>query len=120
MKLFPQHSDTQDQALQTLVMVGDSLADSLPRDRLSSLIGRLEEIKARAFARLAAPAAAASESDRAIGHKEAAELLGVSVRTLYNTHKKLPYSALKCPRAGRKLLFSTAKIAQFLKQKSID
>jgi hypothetical protein len=115
MKLFPPHADTQDQALQALLTV----ADSLPPDRLPALIGRLEEVKTRAFARLTAPAPTPSEPDRALDVKEAAQRLGVSVRFLYANHDREPYRSLKCSRTSRKLQFSNARITQFLNQTSL-
>ncbi len=95
-------------------------AGGLTPAEVPRFLGALKEIQITAFARLTAPVPAPSQLDKALKLKEAADCLGMSRRTLYKKHSKPPYGALKCPSAGRNVMFSAAKIAQYLKQRSLD
>ncbi len=65
------------------------------------------------MARLSAPAPVASTPDELVDVEEAARRLGISTEYLYRHHKKFPFTR----REGRKLLFSSAGIAEYLKKR---
>jgi predicted DNA-binding transcriptional regulator AlpA len=86
-------------------------ARTLEPDELPRLLGDLEEIRTTALARLAAPIAAAPP-DELLDVPEAAQRLSMSQDYLYRHHRQLPFTR----RVGRKLLFSSAGIAAYLKR----
>ena len=89
-----------------------AVAKTVPAEDLPRLLGDLEEIRATAMARLAAPAPTQPQ-DELLDAGEAARRLGLSVDYLYHHHKNFPFSQ----RIGRRLLFSSRGIEQFISQK---
>ncbi len=80
-------------------------------EELPELIGQLESVKAAAWARLTAPTTA-PQHDELIGVAAAAQRLGVSMDYLYEHAKEYPCAR----RQGRKLLFSSLGIDQYIKR----
>jgi hypothetical protein len=95
------------QELQPILNQARTLA---PED-LPELLGDLEVVRATALARLTAPATIAT-SDELLEVPEASRRLGVSPDYLYHHHARLPFTR----RVGRKLLFSSAGLASYLKR----
>lgn len=95
----------------------DALAQAareLPVEELPDFIGRLESIKATAWARLASPTSALQEHDELLSVEVAAERLGVSKDYLYRHHSQYPFTR----RLGkRKLGFSALGIDKHIQQK---
>jgi excisionase family DNA binding protein len=87
-------------------------ARELPPEELPDLIGRLEEAKATAWARLTAPVAAPTEHDELLSVTEAARRLGISQDYLYRRQKEYPFTR----RQGRKVLFSALGIDKHIRQ----
>jgi hypothetical protein len=85
-------------------------ARTLPPAELPRLLGDLEEVKATALARLSAPAPAAAAPDTLLTVAEASTALHCSKDYLYKT--SLPFKR----KLGRKLLFSRAGIAEYLRK----
>jgi excisionase family DNA binding protein len=88
-------------------------ARALPPEELPELLGELEQVRCTAMARLSAPAPVRVTPDELVDVEEAARRLGVSTEYLYRHHKKFPFTR----REGRKLLFSSAGIAEYLKKR---
>ncbi len=88
-----------------------NVARELPAGALPEFIGELEAVKATAWARLTAPAAAQSEHDELLGVGEAARRLGISEDYLYRRAPEYPFTR----RQGRKLLFSAQGIDKHIK-----
>lgn len=87
-------------------------ARELPVEELPDFIGRLESIKATAWARLIAPASAPQEHDELLPAEVAAERLGISKDYLYRHHADYSFTR----RQGRKLLFSAQGIEKHIRQ----
>lgn len=87
-------------------------ARTLGPEELPRLLGDLEEIRATALARLAAPQAAQELPDRLLEVPEASARLGVSVDYLYRNSKRFGFTR----RQGRKLLFSARGIEQHIRK----
>ena len=85
-------------------------AEQLPKEQLPMLLGEIEVIRCTAMARLTTTEPVASD-DRLIPISAAADLLGMSESYLYRNHARFTFAR----RQGRKLLFSTAEIAAFLR-----
>jgi hypothetical protein len=85
----------------------EACAEDLP-----DLIGKLESIKAVAWARLAAPVSAPQVHDELIDVTEASRRLGISETFLYSHHSQYPFTR----RQGRKLLFSATGIDRYIQQ----
>jgi predicted DNA-binding transcriptional regulator AlpA len=83
-------------------------------ERLPELIGALETAKARAWARLTAPAPGSpsvAEHDETVDVDDAARLLGMSRSWVYRHASRLPFTR----RVGRRALrFSTSGIRRYL------
>jgi len=90
-----------------------SQARTLPAEELPEFLGELEQVRVTAMARLSAPAPAQTQTDELLDVKEASRCLGVSKDYLYHHHRKFPFSR----RVGRKLLFSSLGIGQYLRQR---
>ena len=88
-------------------------ARELSPEELPAFIGVLESIKATAWARLSAPAAASQPHDELLSVEVAAERLGVSREYLYRHSREYPFTR----RQGRKLLFSALGIERYIRQK---
>ncbi len=82
-------------------------------ERLPALIGELESLKAQAWARLTAQPREAQQRDELLDVERAALRLSVSKDYLYRQAKSLPFTK----RMGRKLLFSSNGIDQYLSRK---
>jgi excisionase family DNA binding protein len=87
-------------------------AQTMPADELPQFLGELEQIRAIAWCRLTTPSTVTRQPDELLSIEAAAERLGVSKDYLYR-HNGLPFSR----RMGRKLLFSSAGIDAFIRQK---
>ena len=87
-----------------------TLARSLDREELPHLLGELEEIRATAHARRAAPPPAGAP-DRLMGIKEAAATLAVSPAYLYQNHNRYSFTR----RMGKRLLFSRHGIEKYMR-----
>jgi excisionase family DNA binding protein len=87
-------------------------ARELPPEDLPDLIGRLEEAKATAWARLTAPVAAPAEHDELLSVTEAARRLGISEDYLYRHYREYAFAR----RQGRKVLFSALGIDKHIRQ----
>ncbi len=88
-------------------------AQGWPREELPALVGALAEAQAVALARLATPAPAQTQPDELLNVEEASRRLGVGPDYLYRHHRKLPFTR----RVGRKLLFSSLGVAQYIRQR---
>lgn len=100
---------------QPRLEAADALAKAareLPAEELPDFIGRLESIKATAWARLIAPASAPQEHDELLSVEAAAERLGISKDYLYRHHSQYAFTR----KAGRKLLFSALGIEKHIRQ----
>jgi hypothetical protein len=84
-------------------------ARTLPTEKLPKLAADLEEIRCTLLARLSAPAPAQIQ-DELLTCKQAAKLLSCSTDTLYRGN--FPFTR----RLGRKKLYSSAGIAEFLRK----
>jgi hypothetical protein len=84
-------------------------ARTLPADKLPQLAADLEEIRCTLLARLSAPAPA-QQPDELLTCAEAAKLLHCSTDTLYRGN--FPFVR----RLGRKKLYSSAGIAEYLRK----
>jgi hypothetical protein len=89
------------------------LAHGLDREQLPALLGRLEQAKAIAFARLAAVGTGNGTPpvDELLAVGEAAHRLGVSKDFLYRHHGQYSFTR----REGRKLLFSSVGIDRHIR-----
>jgi excisionase family DNA binding protein len=86
-------------------------ARTLPPAELPRLLGDLEEVRATALARLSAPATVQS-ADEFLTVKQAAQKLGCSTDYLYKNSASLPFAR----HLGKKLLFSTHGIEEYLRK----
>jgi excisionase family DNA binding protein len=86
-------------------------ARTLPPAELPRLLGDLEEVKATALARLIAPTPV-QHTDEFLTVKAAAQRLGCSADYLYKNSASLPFTR----HLGKKLLFSTCGIEEYLRQ----
>jgi excisionase family DNA binding protein len=84
----------------------------IPRERLPALLGELEVIRATAVMRLSAPTAMPDRHDELLGVEQAAERLGIGKDYLYRNAKKLSFTR----RIGRKLVFSSAGIDEYIRK----
>ena len=98
--------------LRTELEAAMAQARSLEPDALPELLGDLENIRATALARLMAQSRPVSAEDRLLDIDEAATTLGVSLSYLYRHSKTFPFTR----RMGRKILFSSAGIEQYLRR----
>jgi len=97
------------QELQFLLRI----ARELPSGELPSLLGEIEEVRYTAIARLSTHSpSTSSEPDQLLVIKEAARRLNVSENYLYRHKNKYPFTR----REGRKVLFSSSGIDQYIKQ----
>ena len=87
-------------------------ARELPVDQLPRLIGDLEEIRCTAMARLTA-SAPQPQADELLDIQAASKRLGLSRDYLYRHHQQFPFTR----RMGRKLLFSSLGIDEFIRRK---
>ena len=88
-------------------------ARSVPSEAIPSFLGRLEEARVTALARLQQPQATAMQPDKLRSVEEAAERLAVSPEYLYRNSKTLPFAR----RVGRRLLFTEKGIADFIQKR---
>jgi hypothetical protein len=88
-----------------------NVARELPPEELPDFIGRLESIKATAWARLTIPAQS-QQHDELLDVDAAASRLGVSRDYLYRHSQVYPFTR----REGRKLLFSARGIERYIRQ----
>ena len=91
-----------------LQSVLNAVRDLMPEE-LPQLLGELEMIRATAMLKMSSPAVL-QQSDELLAVETAAERLGVSTDYLYRHAAKLPFTR----RIGRKLLFSSRGIAQYI------
>jgi hypothetical protein len=84
--------------------------ESCPVERLPRVLGALREIETHCLARLSAPAPAPAAPDELLTCARAAQLLHCSRDTLYRGN--FPFVR----RLGRKKLYSSAGIAEFLRK----
>ena len=84
----------------------------LTPEQLPELLGELETIRATAMMRLSQPVAVA-QPDGLIDVVTAAQRLNVSEDYLYRHHENYPFTR----RQGRKLLFSSRGIDQYISRK---
>ena len=87
-------------------------ARELPVDQLPRLIGDLEEIRCTALARLTVPPSQ-PQADELLDIQAASKRLGLSRDYLYRHHQQFPFTR----RMGRKLLFSSLGIDEFIRRK---
>lgn len=98
-----------------------SRIEQAPPDDLPTMLGQLEEARARVWMRLnrptSAPALAAEPSgpDSLVDIEEAAKLLKISKSWIYKNSATLPFIVRP---NGRSLRFSTRGIAKFLQQRT--
>ena len=91
-------------------------ARSVPADSLPSFLGRLEEARVTALARLSAPAPSARPNDELLGIEAASTRLGVSKGYLYRHHNEFSFAR----RIGKRLLFSALGIESYINQKGAN
>jgi hypothetical protein len=84
-----------------------------PSEQLPEFLGTLETARAVAYSRLQAPAPSVRPDDQLLPVGAAARLLCVSKSYLYQHSAALPFTR----RIGKKLLFSTQGIQEYLKQR---
>jgi hypothetical protein len=89
-------------------------ARDLPVEALPRLLGELEEIRATAMARLAAPAPVAQQ-DQLLDVEHAAARLGLSADYLYRHSRDFPFTR----RIGKRLLFSIVGIERYLAHQTV-
>jgi predicted DNA-binding transcriptional regulator AlpA len=89
-----------------------ALARTAPAEELPRLLGQLREVEATAMARLTAPVPP-PQPDELLDVRAAAARLGLSEDYLYRHHRTLPFAR----RVGRRVLFSSSGIAEFIAQK---
>jgi excisionase family DNA binding protein len=94
-----------------LQSVLDSVRELQPEE-LPVLLGELEIIRATALMRITQPTPVV-QADELLGIEDTAERLGVSVDYVYRNAKNLPFTR----RIGRKLLFSSRGIDQYISRK---
>jgi excisionase family DNA binding protein len=78
-------------------------------EQLPELLGELEVVRSTAMMKLTAPISA-QPHDELLSIEQASERLGMSTDYLYRHSKTLPFTR----RMGRKLLFSSLGIEQFI------
>lgn len=83
----------------------------IPVEELPRLLGELEEIRATAMMRLAAPAQPKT-ADQLLDVAQAADRLGMSTDYVYRHADELPFTR----RNGRALRFSSLGIDKYLRQ----
>ena len=92
----------------------EAVARTAPVDCLPDLIAQVEGLKARLYARLAAPSPTpAAAKDRLLNVKEAAQKLGRSTDWLYRHGSELPFVV----RDGRLLRFSEQGIEEYIRRR---
>jgi len=91
----------------------EAVARTAPIEGLPDLIAQVEGLKARLYARLSAPSAAAVPRDRLLNIKEAAEKLRRSTDWLYRHGGELPFVV----RDGRLLRFSEHGIEEYIRRR---
>ncbi|MFI5089159.1 MAG: hypothetical protein ACHP7P_03775 [Terriglobales bacterium] len=90
------------------------LAHGLDREQLPALLGRLEQVRVTAMARLTCPSPSTqAQADELLDVAEAARRLGVSRDFLYRHHGRYSFTV----REGRRLLFSSRGIDMHIRQK---
>ncbi len=87
-------------------------ARTLLPEELPEFLGALEEVRCTALARLSGPPAQRSP-DELLDVERAAERLCTSRDYLYRHHDRFPFTR----RIGRKLLFSSAGMDEFLRRR---
>ncbi len=87
-------------------------ARTLPPADLPRLLGDLEEVRTTALARLVVPVNAQHSPDHLLDAEEAARRLSISRDYLYHHHQQFSFTK----RVGRRLLFSSIGIEQFIRQ----
>ena len=87
--------------------------ESATRDELVAIIGRLEALKAKAYARLMVPKDATVAPDRTLNAREVAERLGVGKDWVYEHAAEIPGSW----RNGKILRFSAGAIEAWKREK---
>jgi predicted DNA-binding transcriptional regulator AlpA len=87
-------------------------------DDIPIVLGELECLKARLWARISAPAATSRtpDPDQLLGAKIVAQRAGISARWLYRHADTLPFTR----RIGRKVLFSSAGLTKWLASRRPD
>ena len=108
--------------LTTLIPELDQLVETLPVDEVPTLIGDLERLKTRLLMRVVETAASSTpeppppqSADRLLTANEAASLLGVKPRWLYDHVDDIP-ARVRLP--GRKLRFSERKLRRWMEARS--
>ncbi|MBZ5598121.1 MAG: helix-turn-helix domain-containing protein [Acidobacteriia bacterium] len=99
---------TDTQAIESVLQQ----ARTAPSESLPQFLGKLEEARVTALARLSAPAPVPTQ-DELLDITQACALLHCSKAFLYHRSKSLPFAR----RAGRKLLFSRRGIEAYLTKK---
>jgi excisionase family DNA binding protein len=90
-------------------------ARTLSPEELPNLLGKLEEIRATALARLTSPKHEPPVPDSLLDVNEAAARLRVSQHYLYRNHRRLPFTR----RMGRSLRFSSTGIDQYIRRTNV-
>jgi predicted DNA-binding transcriptional regulator AlpA len=107
-------------AVNIVPKLADLLSDPakvslVPSEAIPTMLGDLERLSAILWARLSLPQASgngsAESGDRLLDAKEAAAMLHTSTDYLYRHSSKLPFTV----RVGRKVLFSEAGIARYIR-----
>lgn len=89
-------------------------AKKAERENLPDLLGELEVIRTTALMRLSTPVATPDQHDTLLDIDTAAERLGVSRDYVYRNSKQFPFTR----RMGRKLVFSSLGIDQYIKKRA--
>jgi hypothetical protein len=94
--------DSTDVDALAVIIADPSRIDAVPAAELPDLIGALESLKARLWARLNAPtvapaAPAPASPDRLLDVNEAAGRLGVTARWMYRKAASLPFTRRPSP-----------------------
>ena len=96
------------------VLLNPAIIETLRREDIPELRAELTAIDTRLLAHLlTADDSSQTAGDQLLGVTETANRLGVSLDYLYRNHRRLPFTR----HAGRKLLFSSRGIDEFIAQK---
>ena len=90
-------------------------AQEMSKDELPLLLGELEQVRCVALARLTSAPIVSQDSDESLDVAEAARRLGVSKDYLYRHHRDFAFTR----RLGKKLLFSSLGIKEYIRQQSV-
>ena len=87
-------------------------ARTVPQETLPQFLGKLEEARVTAMARLQSPPPPPRQADELLDVETAAKRLGISPAYIYRHHREFPFTV----RQGKKLLFSSFGISKYIER----